>query len=195
MPPCGARQTMRQVVRRLWHFNPRAPRGARLMSIIPIRWQRYFNPRAPRGARHLMVGDVFSSMIFQSTRPARGATVSDRGKEEQLRIFQSTRPARGATFSSRRSTAQRFYFNPRAPRGARHDFGFVGQSRNVISIHAPREGRDLPICAQRQKVRIFQSTRPARGATRRRRATRATQCNFNPRAPRGARPKEVRRWL
>ncbi len=36
------------------HFNPRAPRGARLVEqCLRDGDSRYFNPRAPRGARHI----------------------------------------------------------------------------------------------------------------------------------------------
>ena len=80
------------------NFNPRAPRGARrrirfpfgrtsdisihapregrdtvfLISTIPM---SYFNPRAPRGARPQGAKGDTDTSAFQSTRPARGATV------------------------------------------------------------------------------------------------------------------------
>ena len=56
--------------------------------------------------------------------------------------FQSTRPARGATplFDGAEQTAE-------------------------ISIHAPREGRDVKAYPQGEFIPVFQSTRPARGAT------------------------------
>ena len=80
-----------------------------------------------------------------------------------------------------------------------------------ISIHAPREGRDEPYRLARMANKVFQSTRPARGATSycfRRDLCRSISIhapregrdlvgverlliaghNFNPRAPRGARP-------
>ena len=78
-----------------------------------------FNPRAPRGARlnSTRLSTVFS--VFQSTRPARGATVAD---------FLRLRP-------------------------------------EIISIHAPREGRDHAYSSCERGTNEFQSTRPARGAT------------------------------
>ena len=57
-----------------------------------------------------------------------------------------------------------------------------------ISIHAPREGGDYGISGSVGIFALFQSTPPARGATRRRSArTSATCCYFNPRPPRGGR--------
>ena len=60
-----------------------------------------------------------------------------------LKIFQSTRPMRGATFWQRCYASCWFYFNPRAPCGAR---------RGSAGILFPGSRR-------------FQSTRPMRGAT------------------------------
>ena len=79
------------------------------------------------------------------------------------------------------------YFNPRAPRGARpHGGNWIITDAGIsihapregrdlkavifvhtinISIHAPREGRDHPAIGRRSGQRVFQSTRPARGAT------------------------------
>ena len=57
------------------------------------------------------------------------------------------------------------YFNPRAPHGARR----VPQGSVVrvviISIHAPRMGRDAPKAKDAALIDLFQSTRPAWGAT------------------------------
>ena len=78
------------------HFNPRAPRGARLWNRRFVVTARNFNPRAPRGARPTL------------RRCWEGRTV-----------FQSTRPARGATTGAVRPLAAPWYFNPRAPCGAR----------------------------------------------------------------------------
>ena len=57
---------------------------------------RYFNPRAPRGARQIFRRGYVIHIRFQSTRPARGATLTARTPNHRLE-FQSTRPARGAT--------------------------------------------------------------------------------------------------
>ena len=59
----------------------------------------------------------------------------------------------------------------------------------MISIHAPREGRDNKTHKRKQETDKFQSTRPARGATSETDPKRVGY-HFNPRAPRGA-----RRWI
>ena len=80
---------------------------------------------------------------FQSTRPARGATGQHYVLEFDAVGFQSTRPARGAT------AYQVIY----------------ADGTKKISIHAPREGRDVIKNLTDQVKELFQSTRPARGAT------------------------------
>ena len=127
--------------RRRWYFNPRAPRGARLWNRRFVVTARNFNPRAPRGARPTLRRCWEGRTVFQSTRPARGATFRHKGCPAIFRIsihapregrdhvrqsslkaaeeFQSTRPARGATTGAVRPLAAPWYFNPRAPCGAR----------------------------------------------------------------------------
>ncbi len=104
-----------------------------------------FNPRAPRGARQHYKTEQHERPRFQSTRPARGATV----------VFVMSRkfpnvsihaPRAGRDRSDRVPVRLPRCFNPRAPRGAR-----------------------LNPTSRKCNPDRFQSTRPARGATRIRR--------------------------
>ena len=100
-------------------FNPRAPYGARRCS-TPATWALYhFNPRAPYGARHEYNKTAKGAPLFQSTRPIRGATDTDRA-DGYRGGFQSTRPIRGAT-----------------------SLWAITGDPTVISIHAPHTGRDV----------------------------------------------------
>ena len=56
-------------------------------------------------------------------------------------------------------------FNPRAPYGARPKAVKHSSVHSVISIHAPRMGRDKSIAAVGGRAPLFQSTRPVWGAT------------------------------
>ena len=101
-------------------FNPRAPCGARRRDWVQVpRRHRDFNPRAPCGARLRWMTFSQTSMLFQPTRPLRGATRAGQrlarrvgisthaplaGRDEralaltrELMKFQPTRPLRGAT--------------------------------------------------------------------------------------------------
>ena len=93
------------------------------------------------------------------------------------------------------NAGQTDHFNPRAPRGARPPLdNNIGGTDN-ISIHVPREGHDYFFSKPIDIYALFQSTCPARGTTAQR--TRSSICgaDFNPRAPRGARPKDARSVL
>ena len=81
-------------------------------------------------------------------------------------IFQSTPPARGATIAFVRDVLTPRDFNPRPPRGGRLPPGSSSNFLSIISIHAPREGGDCGrhICSAGWC--LFQSTPPARGATK-----------------------------
>ena len=152
---------------------------------------------------------VYDFKSFQSTCPARGTTLCDgraqcsqeefqstcpaRGTTKKYyqalgaAIFQSTCPARGTTPAAAASSRVRRNFNPRAPRGARQGGrGSQGRGR-AISIHVPREGHDYGntehrISAARISIHV---PREGHDISTLQRAARC--CNFNPRAPRGAR--------
>ena len=121
---------------------------------------------APRtGSDAKAAGDAIRAVTFQSTLPARGATLSRQDNRREDEAFQSTLPARGATLPGSGRTGRPPYFNPRSPHGERREpmislFGaFVFQStlpaRGATNCTAP----GLP------RGGTFQSTLPARGAT------------------------------
>ena len=76
-------------------------------------------------------------MVFQSTRPVRGATSKFVERADPDRPFQSTRPVRGATLGVDRNGVLR-----------------------VISIHAPREGRDVELLAKMSRSSYFNPRAP-----------------------------------
>ena len=118
--------------------------------------------------------------------PARGATVRS-SRNSSFSGFQSTPPARGATFRSW-SLSDRRSFNPRPRAGGDGRQRLRQDAELAVSIHAPRAGGDdsghvVPDAARRFNPRPraggdgvtrqqaataawFQSTPPARGATR-----------------------------
>ena len=103
----------------LQDFNPRPPRGGRPPTIFSPSDRPMISIHAPReGGDSKSIRKPAPTLRFQSTPPARGATIT-------LSIvflilgFQSTPPARGATLIS--ELKRRFI---------------------IISIHAPREGGD-----------------------------------------------------
>ena len=105
----------------------------------------------------------------------------------QRSAFQSTLPARGATLGARRHGRRPHNFNPRSPHGERppavsrntHPRKFqstlpargatrassVAAVAAGISTHAPRTGSDVRRAINHHASAQFQSTLPARGAT------------------------------
>ena len=80
-----------------YHFNPRAPCGARLTGFMHRLSAFNISIHAPHAGRDIIVSSQTMDFDkFQSTRPMRGATS---GKSFCCKVpaFQSTRPMRGAT--------------------------------------------------------------------------------------------------
>ena len=188
-------------------FNPRAPCGARPVSIMSFLLIKRFNPRAPCGARRIKRDPLYSPEMFQSTRPMRGATCRF-AASTSITVFQSTRPMRGATnlagrdkltfavsihapHAGRDAHLQRVvnseYVSIHAPHAGRDDETDYIDAEAVVSIHAPHAGRDRLCLARLLEPELFQSTRPMRGATLRFTMLRRWSLCFNPRAPCGAR--------
>ena len=119
-------------------------------------------PHAGRDPRISRSG--ISRRQFQSTRPMRGATTQALNTHRGLVVsihaprvgrdnvgigcglgniqFQSTRPVWGATPQLGHDGRPQPGFNPRAPCGARHKIDKSGILAALVSIHAPRVGRD-----------------------------------------------------
>ena len=141
-----------------------APRAGRDVFDNSSDWGTVgFNPRAPRGARLICQRGVRLPAPFQSTRPARGATDDQEQPQNHHQVsIHAPRAGRDASPLARSMVGQGF--NPRAPRGARRLIyavllGFWAfqstrpargattialKSANIeeVSIHAPRAGRD-----------------------------------------------------
>ena len=77
-------------------FNPRAPCGARRGGKTASCGELIFQPTRPLRGATLALSPMYWFIEFQPTRPLRGATVQ---MEENVMdaVFQPTRPLRGAT--------------------------------------------------------------------------------------------------
>ena len=129
----------------------------------------YFNPRAPCGARRGGKTASCGELIFQPTRPLRGATgepVAWTTKEQ----ISTHAPLAGRDGYVTHIRHRRRHFNPRAPCGARPLCRLLPRMSQQISTHAPLAGRD--------RIFVFH--------------LRFTGGYFNPRAPCGARPQAVK---
>ena len=174
------------------------------------RRRRYFNPLAPRGARQTTLCNIFIGITISIHSPRVGRDNCKMALKTLLLRFQSTRPVRGETSAHvlvRVAVAISIH-SPRQGRDIEQSKGLLGQGlisihsprvgRDVrlrrfgvageISIHSPRMGRELMIRGTTPTFTLFQSTRPAWGETVMVCASGRCRADFNPLAPRGARP-------
>ena len=123
------------------YFNPRSPRGERLFISTSDFSSIEISIHAPREGSDFMGVKIHMELcLFQSTLPARGATIPLRSASMSAFIsihapregsdcipccfakyqqFQSTLPARGATDDYQTLLHVEHHFNPRSPRGER----------------------------------------------------------------------------
>ena len=97
--------------------------------------------------------------------PREGRDFRDTAKAKGAGLFQSTRPVKGATSRRATSSTGASFQSTRPVKGATHRNLAGRRDGEVVSIHAPREGRDHMKTVYKTKGREFQSTRPVKGAT------------------------------
>ena len=123
-----------------------------------------FNPRAPCGARHPKMNAVSLRVIFQSTRPVRGATAAGGAADGGAEIsIHAPRAGRDGYFVQKNHHHK--HFNPRAPCGARLKASSFPSITAVFQSTRPVRGATYPGYPHGLDNGEFQSTRPVRGAT------------------------------
>ena len=148
----------------------------------------HFNPRSPHGERPSVPRTVFRTVAFQSTLPARGATYtaavvrlttwyfnprSPHGERqggndnEVVSLHISIHAPRTGSDATIQRYTEYLGISIHAPRtGSDAEELRFAKNEKDISIHAPRTGSDAD-CQQPNAVSSsFQSTLPARGATK-----------------------------
>ena len=126
----------------VWIISIHAPRtGSDGEQVRLIHAPFYFNPRSPHGERPAVFRCRASCDAFQSTLPARGATVT---------ISISFSPPS--------------HFNPRSPHGERPAAGISGRCQTRFQSTLPARGATWMVLWMLFALQ-FQSTLPARGAT------------------------------
>ena len=177
----------RRTFKRTANFNPRSPHGERLQSIWHTAGSFHISIHAPRtGSDQLYELGMLSPTQFQSTLPARGATLL-MPFTAMLAIFQSTLPARGATACEAVQVAAMCVFQSTLPaRGATRKLLATLSARSHFNPRSPHGERPLNAYGITE-TKAFQSTLPARGATYRAKTTAARMKHFNPRSPHGER--------
>ena len=142
-----------------------APRtGSDILFNISSAAVKNFNPRSPHGERRHLKWHRAGEVRFQSTLPARGATLY-RNNSNFFRLISIHAPRTGSDRHGR-GVAGRAAISIHAPRTGSDKSRRQGNPQwETISIHAPRTGSDQTLLSVVSTSRRFQSTLPARGAT------------------------------
>ena len=120
-PPARGATTTAASPRAFHRISIHAPReggdsGRTYKSYLGI---RHFNPRPPRGGRLLrQFIKQTDNLTFQSTPPARGATLRD-SEYQTFQPYFNPRPPRGGRLHKSTTYLLMINFNPRPPRGGR----------------------------------------------------------------------------
>ena len=180
------------------------------MFIAPQSTFIYFNPRSPRGERLNPFFHSINQLLFQSTLPAGGATMSKMEGAISAHISIHA-PRGGSDCGVGQVCAARKNFNPRSPRGERPIGCFALSTMPIFQStlpaggattacpspawphryfnpRSPRGERPLSLSTCLILFQVFQSTLPAGGATLCPTPIEVSSSYFNPRSPRGERP-------
>ena len=147
------------------YFNPRPPRGGRLWDSSGRGGRRYFNPRPPRGGRRICVRRQRPPLNF-NPRPPRGGRRYAEFLDEYETHISIHAPREGGDVALAHPDAALLSISIHAPREGGDSISLALRQLIAISIHAPREGGDYSCTAWHDPPFEFQSTPPARGATR-----------------------------
>ena len=156
-----------------WSISIHAPReGCDLFLFLFVFVILNFNPRTPRGVRLLYLRPVSNHFVFQSTHPARGATFTNAANRGERFNFNPRTPrgVRRFTTSSNKSNNN---FNPRTPRGVRQggetdpvpasDYFNPRTPRGVRQQTLPKSREfawlNLLICTRGRRLSIQKQTR------------------------------------
>ena len=171
-----------------WYFNPRPPRGGGDSMVGQNRADKLISIHAPReGGDDTVSCPAVGSCCHFNPRPPRGGRPQRFGPKARPAAFQSTPPARGATIIMEQSLQELCRISIHAPREGGDYGGHYEKPVLSISIHAPpRGGRRYPH-RHSGAGRYFNPRPPRGGATTAIRIPTTCSSYFNPRPPRGGR--------
>ena len=135
-----------------------------------IRFQHpVFNPLAPCGARHVSSRVQTGAYNFSIHSPLAGRDGLRWPRWLASIGFSIHSPLAGRDKYRAIIKGEKEFFNPLAPCGARPAGTVVEPFSTTFSIHSPLAGRDFTVNGSTLWPLVFQSTRPLRGETRKRR--------------------------
>ena len=148
---------------------------------------RYFNPRPPRGGRLILPYLLNLLNLFQSTPSARRATAKCPPSGSTAKDFNPRPPRGGRLLPLLMMFHILTYFNPRPPRGGRLQFRRRLSDEGYFNPRPPRGGRRLSCAVSTAAPRDFNPRPPRGGRLRMLELLLGDIPYFNPRPPRGGR--------
>ena len=144
-PPRGGRRVEQTHSISIQHFNPRPPRGGRLRR-GRLSWSAFdFNPRPPRGGRLRLQLSLRGLLLISIHAPREGGDSAGSMRSRHRVVFQSTPPARGATMPVQAVQGEVLHFNPRPPRGGRPVTFMDALASEDFNPRPPRGGRRVSV--------------------------------------------------
>ena len=142
-----------------------APRAGRDRRSLRCREARQnFNPRAPCGARRDMIGQTDPAELISIHAPRAGRDYLE-GAYDSNREISIHAPRAGRDFLGCGYSEGGYYFNPRAPCGARQSTKIFKEEFVIFQSTRPVRGATVGLFWRLTPLFKFQSTRPVRGAT------------------------------
>ena len=168
-------------------FNPRSPRGERRQRLRTRPCERFVSIHAPRAGSDMPTwASPTPGQPFQSTLPARGATIRRTCEFAPRECFNPRSPRGERPIGGDTPLGAILCFNPRSPRGERRHYGAGSLFEQRVSIHAPRAGSDIHHVPSIGAVASFNPRSP-RGERLLPAYGSRSPSRFNPRSPRGER--------
>ena len=166
LPARGATQYW-GVPQRRKNFNPRSPHGERRGRRRSALWNQGISIHAPRTGSDRLNQESIIIRRISIHAPRTGSDAVSDDSDGHAHPISIHAPRTGSDQTGRMpESAPARDFNPRSPHGERLRREVPLHLLHRISIHAPRTGSDSPSSIITVKRSSFQSTLPARGATR-----------------------------
>ena len=167
------------------YFNPRSPHGERHNDPGDRKWAIDFNPRSPHGERQFCFSPFAKIGKISIHAPRTGSDRVLITSNERIEHFNPRSP-HGERRAGTQEAIRQQNFNPRSPHGERPPCRTFVNFEEEFQSTLPARGATRHLLLDSGALK-FQSTLPARGATRAAATRRANQRNFNPRSPHGER--------
>ena len=169
------------------HISIHAPRTGSDETNKPIQMAlAHFNPRSPHGERQDFIDSLLMQCGISIHAPRTGSDRFHRFSIDAVRNFNPRSPHGERPGKNRRET-RRIYFNPRSPHGERPNSANNTSSGSTFQSTLPARGATRVLLDTCDPIHQFQSTLPARGATRSAWRLLPPAWYFNPRSPHGER--------